>query len=121
MVELRKITTLVANIENWGTIDFRGESSIGILGYTPNSITISSERPGALRNTKDAKVLLSGADSFGMKWSMRMADSTEGDKPTEPKCKIPQLRRDCAARIQTVDRADGSVAMAVAVDPSLRP
>lgn len=113
----------VATISNQGTIDFRGANSIGVYGYTPYKIVVDPTKYGFLLNeqtsTQRGEILLSGADSFGMKWSLVMGtghNTTTNYVGFENQGDIV-LRRNPDGE----DRADGSVGMAVAVDTSLSP
>ncbi|WOS38671.1 hypothetical protein RP300_02248 [Oligella urethralis] len=113
----------VATISNQGTIDFRGANSIGVYGYTPYKIVVDPTKYGFLLNentsTERGKILLSGADSFGMKWSLVMGTSHNAS----PKYVGFENQGDIILRRNPdgEDRADGSVGMAVAVDSSLSP
>ena len=103
-----------ANIENQelynnGTIDFRGERSIGMYIYLPKKSTNYDkwETYAKLINTANGKILLSGTESYGMKiaaHSNPRAEMTNNGNIT--------LRKNPNGK----DKADKSAAMALMRD-----
>ncbi|WP_315281799.1 autotransporter-associated N-terminal domain-containing protein, partial [Fusobacterium hwasookii] len=103
-----------ANIENQelynnGTIDFRGERSIGMYIYLPKKSTNYDkwETYAKLINTANGKILLSGTESYGMKLAAHSnprAEMTNNGNIT--------LRKNPNGK----DKADKSAAMALMRD-----
>ena len=66
-------------LENNGTIDFRGERSIGMYIYLPKNSSSYDQwvTYAKLVNTANGKILLSGAESYGMKLAAHSDPSAE--------------------------------------------
>ena len=97
---------------NTGTIDFRGERSIGIYAYIPRHLSVNTRSEAKLINEKDIK--LSGAESYGMKFAAKAGSNVEmTNKGTI------ELRVNPDSSSSTPDKADNSAAMALMEDASV--
>ena len=94
---------LILNDTN-GVIDFRGEKSIGMYTYLPSKDTNRDM-------VNKGKILLSGASSYGMKFS---AERRSGANPVMENQGIITLRKNPDPNSH--DKADGAVGMALAQD-----
>ncbi|KDE63528.1 hypothetical protein FUSO5_07745, partial [Fusobacterium necrophorum BFTR-1] len=98
------------NLFNTGVIDFRGERSIGMYVYLPQSIRADTRTEAILKNT--GKIFLSGKESYGMKLAAKSGSRAELLNDTTG---IITLRKNPNG----VDKADNSAAMALMVDESV--
>ena len=90
-----------------GVIDFRGEKSIGMYTYLPSYDTNRDM-------VNKGKILLSGASSYGMKFS---AKRRNGANPIMENQGTITLRKN--PDLNAKDKADGAVGMALATDISV--
>ena len=90
-----------------GVIDFRGEKSIGLYTYLP---AYDTDRD----MVNKGKILLSGASSYGMKFS---AQGRSGANPVMENQGIITLRKN--PDTNSHDKADGAVGMALAEDTTV--
>ncbi|RRD21673.1 autotransporter-associated N-terminal domain-containing protein, partial [Fusobacterium canifelinum] len=99
-------------IENNGTIDFRGERSIGMYIYLPKQAGAYDKwvTYAKLVNTANGKIQISGAESYGMKLAAHSDPSAEMTNNGEI-----TLRKNPNGS----DKADNSAAMALMADPSV--
>ncbi|MEJ6469262.1 autotransporter-associated N-terminal domain-containing protein [Fusobacterium nucleatum] len=100
-----------------GVIDFRGERSIGLYTYLPNPFSnkVYSNRP----MTNKGKILLSGAESYGMKYA---ATEVAGkvDFVNDENANITLRKNPDSTKGDNADRADNSAAMALMRDDSVK-
>ena len=100
-----------------GVIDFRGERSIGLYTYLPNPTTskVYSNRP----MTNKGNILLSGAESYGMKYA---ATEVAGkvDFVNDENANITLRKNPDSTKGDNADRADNSAAMALMRDDSVK-
>ena len=113
------------HLKNTGTIDFRGNNSIGMYTYLPNiQHNLSSDATknakfdardnrfsGTMINETGANIILSGNNSYGIKY---VANSGDKNPLISNKGNII-LRKNSVG----VDKADTSVGMAVMEDPTI--
>jgi len=99
-------------LENNGTIDFRGERSIGMYIYLPKNSSSYDQwvTYAKLVNTANGKIQISGAESYGMKLAAHSDPSAEMTNNGEI-----TLRKNPNG----VDKADNSAAMALMADASV--
>ncbi|MCY7009279.1 autotransporter-associated N-terminal domain-containing protein, partial [Fusobacterium simiae] len=102
---------------NEGTIDFRGNNSMGIYVYQPRNIYNSyiwNSTHAKVINASTGKILLSGKESYGM----RIAAKSEGQAEMTNKGLI-ELRN--SPLTGGKDKADNSVAMIMKADDTVVP
>ncbi|ALQ39718.1 hypothetical protein RN87_04060 [Fusobacterium hwasookii ChDC F174] len=99
-------------LENNGTIDFRGERSIGMYIYLPKNSSSYDQwvTYAKLVNTANGKIQISGAESYGMKLAAHSDPSAEMTNNGEI-----TLRKNPNGS----DKADNSAAMALMADASV--
>ncbi|WP_029759448.1 autotransporter-associated N-terminal domain-containing protein, partial [Fusobacterium nucleatum] len=99
-------------LENNGTIDFRGERSIGMYVYLPKQATSYDTwvTYAKMINTANGKIQMSGAESYGMKLAAHSDSSAEMTNNGEI-----TLRKNPNGS----DKADNSAAMALMADASV--
>ena len=111
-----------ANIENQelynnGTIDFRGERSIGMYIYLPKrAASYDNDRTYAkFINTVNGKIQISGAESYGMKIAAHSDSRVEMVNEGE----ITLRKNPNSTKGDLADRADNSAAMALMADATV--
>ena len=112
-------------LENKGTIDFRGERSIGIYTYLPNR-----NNESLMVNNKD--ILLSGKESYGMKIAANFDLEKRNSKLVKHNIAIyPEMingadgvitlrKNPDSTKGDLADRADNSTGMALMVDETVK-
>jgi len=101
-------------LENAGTIDFRGERSIGMYIYLPKqSSSYDTDRTFA-KMTNSGKIFLSGKESYGMKLAAKSDDTATMINDTTG---MIELRKNPDAGAK--DKADNSAGMALMADSSV--
>ena len=101
-------------LENAGTIDFRGERSIGMYIYLPKqSSSYDTDRTFA-KMTNSGKIFLSGKESYGMKLAAKSDDTATMINNTSGTI---ELRKNPDAGGK--DKADNSAGMALMHDSSV--
>jgi len=93
---------------NTGTIDFRGERSIGIYAYIPRHLSANTRSEAKLINEKNIK--LSGAESYGMKFAAKAGSNVEMTNKGTIELRVNP---------DGSDKADNSAAMALMEDASV--
>ena len=109
-----------------GVIDFRGERSIGLYTYLPNPDNVAakdysySNRP----MTNKGNILLSGIESYGMKYAATEYVATEEagkvDFVNDSNANITLRKNPDSTNGDNADRADNSAAMALMRDDSVK-
>ena len=121
-------------LQNKGTIDFRGERSIGMYVYLPRHLKDSSNNPNydimytwaKVRNQQGASILLSGKESYGMKIAANGNHEADGASPSgtvpagaTPAEMINEGTIELRVNPDGKDKADNSAAMALMEDKSV--
>lgn len=124
IAKIEEYSQVHGEMHNYGSVDLRGENSVGLFAYIPtyvfynNTYLINQAGMGLLpsNNTKEyrGEILISGHDSYAMKWSAEENSGSTKYSAFENKGSIV-LRRNPDG----VDKANHSIGMGINVDPAM--